>query len=118
MMSNEIEKLYKELEETFPDDWGKGLNGLEIEIIDDAESLDELAMEDGYTYFADKILNINYKGNIVSIDIYKSMYWHENPDGGVIKPKTFWYWEDLEKIGRILEIVSKHARQIDFHGEN
>ena len=46
------------------------------------------------------------------------MYWHENPDGGVIKPKTFWYWEDLEKIGRILEIVSKHARQIDFHGEN
>ncbi|MGI7383648.1 hypothetical protein ACNF9X_07235 [Campylobacter jejuni] len=106
-MSNEIEKLYKELEETFPDDWGKGLNGLEIEIIDDATSIDELAIEDGYIEFKDKIMNINYKGNIVSIE----SPWEY---GGFIEPKTFWYWEDLEKIGKILEIVSKHAKKIDF----
>lgn len=107
MMSNEIEKLYKELEETFSDDWGKGLNGLEIEIIDDATSIDELAIEDGYIEFEDKIMNINYKGNIVSIE----SPWEY---GGFIEPKTFWYWEDLEKIGKILGIVSKHAKKIDF----
>ena len=106
-MNTNFENMIKELKNEFPDDWGKGLNGLEIEIIDDAESLDEFAMEDGYIEFEDKIMNINYKGNIVSI---------ESPweSGGFITPKTFWYWEDLEKIGKILEIVSKHAKKIDF----
>ena len=46
-MNTNFENMIKELKNEFPDDWGKGLNGLEIEIIDDAESLDELAMEDG-----------------------------------------------------------------------
>lgn len=60
-MNTNFENMIKELKNEFPDDWGKGLNGLEIEIIDDVESLDELAMEDGRNiafYFRKKVNKI------------------------------------------------------------
>lgn len=108
----DIDNLYEKLEKAFPEEWEKGLDGLEVKVIDDVETLsDVIPEEDLITYYL-KTITISYKGNIVSISVPYG-------DGGEIKPKTYFYWEDLEKFGKILEVVAKVIQEIgiDFDPE-
>lgn len=108
----DIDNLYEKLEKAFPEEWEKGLDGLEVKVIDDVETLsDVIPEEDLITYYL-KTITISYKGNIVSISVPYG-------DGGEIKPKTYFYWEDLEKFGKILEVVAKVIQEIgiDFEPE-
>lgn len=100
----DVDKLYEELEKAFPEEWEKGLDGVEVKVIDDIETFSDIVDSDRIEY-SKRIITISYKGNIVSISVPYG-------DGGEIKPKTYFYWEDLEKFGKILEVVAKVIQEI------
>lgn len=104
-----IKNMLAELKREFPDNWGDGENGLNLIIKDQEEFVfsEESAFSERILYY----IEIQYKGDGTRIDISD----YSDYSTFDIREILWIDAENLEVIGKVISIVAKHLKNIDFY---